>query len=399
LGSIRQLVDGSAEVTLTQSYEPFGSVLISDGEGESVYQFAGEVNDLSGLTYLRARYYDSYLNQFTQPDTIIPDIRKPQSINKYSYVNNNPINYTDPSGHLPYLNGKPDCPIGQWDCETVENIYALRSSFLASASRHNNIPDMDDNGFAALIAATIRLERRIGNVPTEEDDERNRSIQRKENFVARLGCIVSGSYVKGARDTRDWQLFIRYLTNQEIPEGNPLYTLASVGVGNVKLDTAANIWKGQACPFIGDCTPVQVDDLKTTNIFGWTVDISNPFAAQLACTPEGTCTYYQPTEVQSLSTTTLQLMNIKMNIEYVAANLQVGALRAESLGITPTAFNSATWHLKGVQTNSEIDAIASFGHSVGGAVTILDYMPTALQVLNLTSSWSLYNEKQYWRYK
>jgi hypothetical protein len=49
--------------------------------------------------YYGARYYDSYLNRWTQPDTIVPDPLDPQSLNRYSYVLNNPIRYADPSGH------------------------------------------------------------------------------------------------------------------------------------------------------------------------------------------------------------------------------------------------------------------------------------------------------------
>jgi len=37
---------------------------------------------------------------FVQPDTLIPDIYNPQSLNRYSYVSNNPIRYSDPSGHI-----------------------------------------------------------------------------------------------------------------------------------------------------------------------------------------------------------------------------------------------------------------------------------------------------------
>ena len=43
-----------------------------------------------------------YLNQFIQPDPIVPKYTEPQSLNLYSYVRNNPIKYTDPSGLTPY---------------------------------------------------------------------------------------------------------------------------------------------------------------------------------------------------------------------------------------------------------------------------------------------------------
>jgi hypothetical protein len=49
--------------------------------------------------YYRARYYAHYLNRWLSPDTIVPDPQNPQSLNRYSYVNNRPLNFTDPTGH------------------------------------------------------------------------------------------------------------------------------------------------------------------------------------------------------------------------------------------------------------------------------------------------------------
>ena len=103
LGSVRQLTDSESQILFAQSYEPFGDVLETYGANGSSYGFTGQMVDENGLVYLRARYYDTYLNQFIQSDTIIPDFRNPQSINRYSYVNNNPVNLTDPSGKSPYF--------------------------------------------------------------------------------------------------------------------------------------------------------------------------------------------------------------------------------------------------------------------------------------------------------
>jgi RHS repeat-associated protein len=46
-----------------------------------------------------ARYYDPVLGRFIQADTIVPEPGNPQSLNRYAYVYNNPLRYTDPSGH------------------------------------------------------------------------------------------------------------------------------------------------------------------------------------------------------------------------------------------------------------------------------------------------------------
>ena len=49
---------------------------------------------------MRARYYLPGVGRFASADTIVPDPGNPQDLNRYAYVRNSPLQYTDPTGHL-----------------------------------------------------------------------------------------------------------------------------------------------------------------------------------------------------------------------------------------------------------------------------------------------------------
>ena len=102
-GSTTLITDTNGNTIEETSYFPFGA--IQQG-GNDRYAFTGQEKDESGLLYYGARYYDSELHHFTQPDTIIPDKYNPQTLNGYSYALNNPYRYVDPSGHYAIENGK-----------------------------------------------------------------------------------------------------------------------------------------------------------------------------------------------------------------------------------------------------------------------------------------------------
>jgi hypothetical protein len=55
------------------------------------------------------QYNDPYLQRWSQPDTIVPSLVNPQSMNHYSYVVNDPLIFTDPDGHAPVCNGDGFC--------------------------------------------------------------------------------------------------------------------------------------------------------------------------------------------------------------------------------------------------------------------------------------------------
>ena len=63
----------------------------------------GVTEQASGLVYMQARYYDPDLGRFLQADALPISSFTTQGINRYAYVNNDPVNLTDPAGLNPLL--------------------------------------------------------------------------------------------------------------------------------------------------------------------------------------------------------------------------------------------------------------------------------------------------------
>jgi RHS repeat-associated protein len=91
---------GTAEVGELRYY-PYGGTRYTSGTTPTSRRFTGQVEDATiGLYFYNARYYDLALGRFVQADTIVPEPGNPQDWNRYSYVANNPVRSTDPSGHF-----------------------------------------------------------------------------------------------------------------------------------------------------------------------------------------------------------------------------------------------------------------------------------------------------------
>ena len=90
--------DGQA--VASTSYNLYGARKTSTDTTGQPFTYNGEARDDTGLDYLRARYYDSQGGTFLSEDSYPGEDTDPLSQNLYSYVQNNPVNYTDPSGHF-----------------------------------------------------------------------------------------------------------------------------------------------------------------------------------------------------------------------------------------------------------------------------------------------------------
>ena len=100
IGSSNIITDKDGQQAQLLEYTPFGTTSRNEGTHDTSYRFTGKPLDQStGLYYYGARYYDPELGRFISADTIVQAPSNPQTLNRYSYCNNNPINYVDPTGH------------------------------------------------------------------------------------------------------------------------------------------------------------------------------------------------------------------------------------------------------------------------------------------------------------
>ena len=94
LGSTRALTNATGTVVATYSYDPYGNLTGTTGTAANPFGYAGQYTDPeSGLIHLRARYYDPTTAQFLTRDPLAA-----VTGSAYGYVNDNPLNGSDPSG-------------------------------------------------------------------------------------------------------------------------------------------------------------------------------------------------------------------------------------------------------------------------------------------------------------
>lgn len=100
IGSTAGLVDGGGNLIDRWVYDAFGMPLrLAGNSGNSFLGIGGEQYDpITGLYYLRARYYDPQAGRFLSSDPLEGDDTYPLTLNKYAYAGSDPVNNSDPSG-------------------------------------------------------------------------------------------------------------------------------------------------------------------------------------------------------------------------------------------------------------------------------------------------------------
>lgn len=111
IGSIVGITDKFGALIEERAYDAWGKELDpTDWIGDPSTEFDEDITDRGytghemikavGLINMNGRIYDPELGRFLSPDTVVQFPENFQSYNRYTYVNNNPISFNDPSGHF-----------------------------------------------------------------------------------------------------------------------------------------------------------------------------------------------------------------------------------------------------------------------------------------------------------
>jgi RHS repeat-associated protein len=141
LGSITVITDGVGNVLQRLSYDAWGKRRNADGSALNCTSglaspsgvnrgFTGqEMIDGVCLINFNARIYDPSIGRFMSADPVVGDETVPQELNRYSYVLNDPLSLTDPSGLCGFWCVPADHPV-------MRNLELLLS--WSAGSRHNS---------------------------------------------------------------------------------------------------------------------------------------------------------------------------------------------------------------------------------------------------------------------
>ena len=95
------VTDATGSVIETYNYTPYGELIDSEYREDIPFLYNGQygvTTDSNGLYYMRARYYNVEIKRFINQDVLLGVLERVSSLNRYSYVEGNPISYLDPFG-------------------------------------------------------------------------------------------------------------------------------------------------------------------------------------------------------------------------------------------------------------------------------------------------------------
>ena len=226
LNSIDTVTNAKGEVILRNTYTPFGALLSSTNPSNDK-RF--NKNDFKGYTshtqyydlefinrrnikqmikayhflFRVGRMYDPSISRFLSPDIYIQSPTNSQNFNRYSYVMNNPLKYTDPSGY-------------EWDSvnggsmDNVGGEQEGRDYMDSHDSDHDGVVDHFQRGSDGVYRTSAQEQARKDTIRQAEVDKRQAEIKnmhekyeqdtkKQKIYDARINVLkdAGGGFTKG----------------------------------------------------------------------------------------------------------------------------------------------------------------------------------------------------------
>ena len=213
LGSIDTITDSVANVVEYLSYEPFGNRRESNWRTTQIgtnlipkftkLGFTGHEHiDEFNLIHMNGRVYDPVIGRFISADPVIQSPFESQNFNRYTYVMNNPLKYTDPSGF-----------VSEDDKNSTDTDDGGEVSESTIASGLDKLKDLAEKAEAAV---TDYIETGVASTKSSfsSPEETVRTIEKTFEAI-QLGKAVKGLYTGGAKTVKG----IKAALKADAPQG------------------------------------------------------------------------------------------------------------------------------------------------------------------------------------
>ena len=267
LGGVDGFSASSGALLSKNSYQPFGAR--RSGDGLSATPTAAEWLQIQsttargytdhehldnlGIIHMNGRVYDPALGRFLSPDPVVQAPYDTQGQNRYAYVRNNPLRYTDPSGYSCVGHPAGD----QFAQHCMERLLVEASRWLTDLSRLTDMANYDAlvNVFAdagGTLGIDLSAGGGTGQAPVDQSGVPTMvvtasrlpsgfplpaDIQMAVAYNVLLSETVDRMY---AASTRLGEAAVEHYATQENATGNPLYRIPGA---------AAALWTPSTAPF------------------------------------------------------------------------------------------------------------------------------------------------------
>ncbi|MEJ2526971.1 MAG: RHS repeat-associated core domain-containing protein, partial [Sulfurovaceae bacterium] len=217
LDSISLITDENGDIVEQRSYEPFGEIRSMDyGNGivptnttnitNRSFTNHEQIGEMEGLIHMDGRVYDATIGRFLSADIHVPHPYSTQSYNRYSYVRNNPLGFTDPSGYT--------------DLENTPGNSAI-------PNQGDTVPDTTPNGSVSFTEAGVIAK------------ERQEYIIERARYILKNPRNLPKAYINKLQNIVDTNKLLYeedYMRKVKLPDGT--YGFASVyGTASIRTDT------------------------------------------------------------------------------------------------------------------------------------------------------------------